>query len=164
VVGVNVCLGLSLSAGTAQASPLRWCPGDPPPKALLSTPGGGSAPGPVNPAWDTNVCHNYTRRDNQVAKGIGCPLPQFQWFQCPPGTTPEADAAHPQQVGISRAARVAQGAVSPPVWAQPHLDAGTADIRRYLGRCQRRSCNRELAKGEANCKSRYRPRPMVRST
>jgi len=44
--------GLGLSAGTAQASPLRWCPSDPPPKALLPTPAGW-APGPVNPAWDT---------------------------------------------------------------------------------------------------------------
>jgi hypothetical protein len=80
--------GLGLGAGTAQAAPLRWCPGDPPPKALLPQPGGSWAPGPVNPAWDTTVCHDYTMRDNQVAEGISCPLPDFQWFQCPPGTTP----------------------------------------------------------------------------
>jgi hypothetical protein len=68
----------------------------------------------------------------------------------------------PSAVGISRVARVA---VSWPVRAQPHFHAGTADIPEYLGRCQRRSCNHELARGwEANCKSRYQPRPMVRST
>jgi hypothetical protein len=67
----------------------------------------------------------------------------------------------PSAVGIRGVARVA---VSWPVRAQPHLDAGTADIPEYLGRCQRRSCNHELARGEANCKSRYQPRPMVRST
>jgi hypothetical protein len=88
--GVAVA-GLGLGTGTAQAGPLRWCPGDPPPNALLPTPGGGWAPGPVNPAWDTNICHDYTMRDNQVAEGIGCPLPDFQWFQCPPGTTPHSN-------------------------------------------------------------------------
>jgi hypothetical protein len=85
--GVAVA-GLGPGAGTAQAGNLRWCPGDPPPQALLPS-GGGWTPGPVNPDWDTTVCHDYTMRDNQVAEGIGCPLPQFQWFQCPPGTTPD---------------------------------------------------------------------------
>jgi hypothetical protein len=70
----------------------------------------------------------------------------------------------PSAVGISRVARVARVAVSWAVWAQPHLGAGTADIPQYLGRCQRRSCNHELARGEANCKSRYQPRPKGRST
>ena len=71
----------------------------------------------------------------------------------------------PSAVGIRRVARVARVAVSWPVRAQPHFHAGTADIPQYLGRCQPRSCNHELARGwEANCKSRYQPRPMVRST
>jgi hypothetical protein len=71
----------------------------------------------------------------------------------------------PSAVGIRRVARVARVAVSWPVRAQPHFHAGTADIPEYLGRCQSRSCNHELARGwEANCKSRYQPRPMVRST
>jgi hypothetical protein len=71
----------------------------------------------------------------------------------------------PSAVGIRRVARVARVAVSWPVRAQPHFHAGTADIPEYLGRCQRRSCNHELARGwEANCKSRYQPRPKVRST
>ncbi|MDT5354370.1 MAG: hypothetical protein QOJ56_2902, partial [Mycobacterium sp.] len=60
----------------------------------------------------------------------------------------------PSAVGIRRVARVARVAVSWPVRAQPHFHAGTADIPEYLGRCQRRSCNHELARGEANCKSR----------
>ena len=53
MAGGVAAASLSLSTGTAQAGTLRWCPGDPPPKALLPTPGGGWAPGPVNPAWDT---------------------------------------------------------------------------------------------------------------
>jgi hypothetical protein len=77
--------GLGVGAGTAQAA--RWCPGDPPPKATFPS-NGGWAPAPVNPDWDTTVCHDYSSRNYQVAEGIGCPLPQFQWFQCPPGTTP----------------------------------------------------------------------------
>jgi hypothetical protein len=73
----------------------------------------------------------------------------------------------PSAVGIRRVAwvaRVARVAVSWPVRARPQFHAGTADIPEYLGRCQRRSCNHEFARGEANCKSRYQPRPMVRST
>ena len=87
-VGVAVA-GLGLGAATAQAGPLHWCPGDPPPKTLLPGPGGGWVVGNGNPAWDTSVCHDYSMADNGVREGVGCPLPQFQWFQCPPGTTPE---------------------------------------------------------------------------
>ena len=81
--------GLGLAAGTAHAGAYHWCPGDPPPNALLPTANGGWSPGPVNPAWDTTVCHDYEMRDYQVAEGSGCLLPRFQWFQCPPGTTPD---------------------------------------------------------------------------
>jgi hypothetical protein len=87
-VGVAVA-GLGMGTGSAQADPFRWCPGDPPPKAFLPVPGGGWAPGPVHPAWDETVCHDYNMRDYQVAEGgLSCPLPEFQWFQCPPGRTP----------------------------------------------------------------------------
>jgi hypothetical protein len=49
--------------------------------------------------------------------------------------------------------------------AQADFHAGTAEIPDCLERCRSRSCNHELARGwEANCKSRYQPRPMVRST
>ena len=70
---------LGLSAGTAHAGAFHWCPGDPPPSR-------GSAH--ANPDWDMTVCHDYIFVGNQVAEGVGCGLPQFQWFQCPPGTTP----------------------------------------------------------------------------
>jgi hypothetical protein len=50
LVGGAAAAGLGTGAGTAQAGPLRWCPGNSPPKALLPTPGGGWAAGPVNPA------------------------------------------------------------------------------------------------------------------
>jgi hypothetical protein len=86
LAGSLAAAGVGPGAGTAQA--LRWCPGDPPPKGLQSMPDGSTTTAPVNPAWDTNVCHDYVMRDNQVGEGISCPLPQFQWFQCPPGTTP----------------------------------------------------------------------------
>jgi hypothetical protein len=87
--GVAVA-GLGLGVGTAQASPgdLRWCPGDPPPKALQRMPDGSTIVTTVNPAWDTNVCHDYVMREGQVGEGLSCPLPQIQWFQCPPGRTP----------------------------------------------------------------------------
>ena len=66
---------------------------------------------------------------------------------------------------VARVVRVAPVAVGWPVRAQPHFHIGTAEIPEYLGRCRRRSCNHELARRwEANCKSRYQPRPMVRST
>jgi hypothetical protein len=89
--GVAVA-GLGLGVGTAQASPgdLRWCPGDPPPKALQRMPDGSTIVTTVNPAWDTNVCHDYVMREGQVGEGLSCPLPQIQWFQCPPGRTPAA--------------------------------------------------------------------------
>jgi len=68
----------------------------------------------------------------------------------------------PSAVEIRGVARVA---VSWPVRAQPQFHAGTADIPDYLGRCRPRSCNHELARAwEANRKSRYQPRPTVRST
>jgi hypothetical protein len=34
------------------------------------------------------VCHDYGVTGNHVKEGKACVLPQFQWFQCPPGTTP----------------------------------------------------------------------------
>jgi hypothetical protein len=80
--------GLGLGAAPAQAGQLRWCPGDPPPEILLPGPGGSTVVGHGNPAWDTSVCHDYSPADHGVREGHGCPLPQFQWFQCPPGTTP----------------------------------------------------------------------------
>jgi len=82
-----------------------------------------------------------------------------------------APGGEPSAVGIrwvarvARVPRAARVAVSWPVRAQPHFHTGTADIPDYLGRCRSRSCNHELARAwKANCKSRYQPRPMVRST
>ena len=43
---------------------------------------------PIYPAWDTSVCHDYVIKGDHVAEGTPCMLPQFQWFQCPPGTIP----------------------------------------------------------------------------
>lgn len=90
LAGGVAAAGLGLGPGTAQADPgdLRWCPGDPPPKALQRMPNGSTTVIAVNPAWDTNVCHDYVMREGQVGEGLSCPLPQFQWFQCPPGRTP----------------------------------------------------------------------------
>jgi hypothetical protein len=81
-------VSLGIAAAPAHAGPDHWCPGDPPAQAVMPRPGGGFGLSPVNPNWDTNVCHNYVTGDGQVAEGIPCYLPQFQWFQCPPGTTP----------------------------------------------------------------------------
>ena len=75
---------LGPAAGTARAGAFHWCPGDPLPKA--SKPGGGTIT--INPDWDTSVCHDYVIQGSQVQEGNPCSLPQFQWFQCPPGTTP----------------------------------------------------------------------------
>lgn len=78
--------GLELAAGTAQASPGHWCPGDPPITTLNPATGQGLIT--INPDWDTTVCHDYMISGGQVLEGKACMLPQFQWFQCPPGTTP----------------------------------------------------------------------------
>jgi hypothetical protein len=70
--------GLGLATGTAHAGNYHWCPGDAPPQAVVPRPGGGSWLGPVNPDWDTTVCHDYAIRGGQVMDGNPCSLPQFQ--------------------------------------------------------------------------------------
>jgi hypothetical protein len=69
------CVAMGPAAGIAQAGAWHWCPGDPPPHG-------------IHPAWDTSVCHDYVISGNHVEEGTPCILPQFQWFMCPPGTTP----------------------------------------------------------------------------
>jgi hypothetical protein len=77
--GAVAAVGVGLGAGTAHAGAFHWCPGDPPPsRGALH----------ANPDWDMTVCHDYMFQGNQVLEGNPCSLPQFQWFQCPPGTTP----------------------------------------------------------------------------
>lgn len=61
--GVVAVAGLSLGAGTAQATspdgPYTWCPGQP--KSAYMPPGG--VPGPASPGptinWDWSVCHTF---------------------------------------------------------------------------------------------------------
>jgi hypothetical protein len=81
-------VGLGLAAGTAHAAPFHWCPGDPPIMGNVRDANGSMKPVPIYPAWDTSVCHDYGINGNHVEEGKACVLPQFQWFQCPPGTTP----------------------------------------------------------------------------
>jgi hypothetical protein len=85
--GVAVA-GLGPGAGTAHAGAYHWCPGDPPPHGFVIAPNGNTASVPIHPAWDTNVCHDYVTSGDHVEEGTPCILPQFQWFMCPPGTTP----------------------------------------------------------------------------
>ena len=83
--------GLDLAAGTAHAGAYHWCPGDPPITGFIPDPADPLhtvIPGPIYPDWDTTVCHDYAIKGGQVLEGNPCNLPQFQWFQCPPGTTP----------------------------------------------------------------------------
>lgn len=81
--------GLGLAAGIAHAGAFHWCPGDPPPQGSTPDPAGhGVNRVPIYPAWDTTVCHDYVIEGDHVKEGNACGLPQFQWFQCPPGTTP----------------------------------------------------------------------------
>jgi hypothetical protein len=84
-----VSAGLGPAAGIAQAGDFHWCPGDPPPQGVKFDAGGRAVQRvPIYPAWDTSVCHNYMIDGDHVREGSSCALPQFQWFQCPPGTTP----------------------------------------------------------------------------
>jgi hypothetical protein len=90
--------GVGLGAGTAHAGAFHWCPGDPPPKYFATN------PQPqhwinLNPAWDTTVCHDYITLNGHVYEGTPCNLPQFQWFMCPPGTTPEPQMVPTPNVG-----------------------------------------------------------------
>ncbi len=78
--------GLGPAAGIARAGAFHWCPGDPPITTLNPATGRGQIT--INPDWDTTICHDYAIQGNQVLDGNPCNLPQFQWFQCPPGTTP----------------------------------------------------------------------------
>ena len=88
LLSAAVAAGVVVTAGTAEATPFRWCPGDPPIMGAAPAPTGGMTPVPVHPAWDTSVCHDYGTTGDHVKEGKACVLPQFQWFQCPPGTTP----------------------------------------------------------------------------
>jgi hypothetical protein len=88
VSGAVAVAGLGLVAGTAHAAPFHWCPGDPPIMGAVPGPNGAMKSVPIYPAWDTSVCHDYGTTGNHVKEGKACVLPQFQWFQCPPGTTP----------------------------------------------------------------------------
>jgi hypothetical protein len=88
VSGAVAMAGLGLAAGTASASPFHWCPGDPPITGVAPDSSGAMKPVPIYPAWDISVCHDYGTTGNHVKEGKACVLPQFQWFQCPPGTIP----------------------------------------------------------------------------
>lgn len=91
---VSVAAGLGWAtlgpgAGTAHAGAFHWCPGDPPPQGVTTDAIGRVQRSPIYPAWDTSVCHDYVISGNHVEEGTPCILPQFQWFMCPPGTTPQ---------------------------------------------------------------------------
>ncbi len=89
VSGAVAVAGLALATGTADASEFRWCPGDPPPLGItVDAAGHGGNRVPIYPNWDTSVCHDYGVSGDHVREGKACVLPQFQWFQCPPGTIP----------------------------------------------------------------------------
>ena len=81
--GVAVA-SLGLATGTPHAGAYRWCPGDPPPFASLPDGRGGRGNGPVDPAWDTTVCHDWIPSSDHVREGIPC-----YSFVCPPGTMRE---------------------------------------------------------------------------
>ena len=76
------------AAGIAHAGAFHWCPGNPPPQGIIIDGSGHTQRVPIYPAWDTSVCHDYVISGNHVEEGTPCILPQFQWFMCPPGTTP----------------------------------------------------------------------------
>jgi hypothetical protein len=77
------------AAGVAHAGAFHWCPGDPQPQGVIIDAGGRTQRVPIYPAWDTSVCHDYVISGNHVEEGTPCILPQFQWFMCPAGTTPQ---------------------------------------------------------------------------
>ena len=62
---------LGLAAGAAHAGAYHWCPGDPPPQAVVPRPAWRLCAwlGPVNPNWDTTVCHDYVARDSHSCGG-----------------------------------------------------------------------------------------------
>jgi hypothetical protein len=87
--GAIAVTSLGLVTGTADAKPFYWCPGDPPPLGITVDAAGHTGNRvSIYPAWDTSVCHDYMTTGDHVKEGKACVLPQFQWFQCPPGTTP----------------------------------------------------------------------------
>lgn len=88
VSGAVAVASLGLATGIAHAGANRWCPGDPPPQVSATAPNGHTISVPVHPAWDLNVCHDWVATAGHVMEGSPCILPQFQWFMCPPGTTP----------------------------------------------------------------------------
>ena len=109
--------------------------------------------------WD-GQSRSFLRRRKGFRMGRGQPTPAA-------GSDHPTDIARQSHSCARKASRIrglGRLVVTWPVRARPHSDAGTADIRQYLGRCQRRSCSHELARGEANCKSRFPPRPTVRPT
>jgi hypothetical protein len=84
-----VSAGFGPAAGIAEAGAFHWCPGNPPPQGMTTDADGHAGHRvPIYPAWDTSVCHAYMIDGDHVREGSSCGLAQFQWFQCPPGTTP----------------------------------------------------------------------------
>ena len=88
VSGAAAVASLGLAVGTADAKPFYWCPGDPPIMGDARDANGNMKPIPIYPNWDTSVCHDYGVAETHVREGKACLLPQFQWFQCPPGRIP----------------------------------------------------------------------------
>ena len=88
VSGAVAVASLGLASGTAHAGANHWCLRDPPPQAVVPRPGGGFWLGPVNPDWDTTVCHDYVARSGQAAEGIPCPLPGFSGSSVRPALPP----------------------------------------------------------------------------
>lgn len=86
--GAVAAASLGLAVGTADAKPFYWCPGDPPIMGDARDANGNMKPIPIYPNWDASVCHDYGVAETHVREGKACLLPQFQWFQCPPDTTP----------------------------------------------------------------------------
>jgi hypothetical protein len=95
------CAALDLAGATAHAGANRWCPGDPPPQVSATAPNGRTISVPVHPAWDQNVCHDWVATTGHVMEGIPCPLPDFQLFMCPPGTTPNRQMRPVPNIGES---------------------------------------------------------------
>jgi hypothetical protein len=99
VSGAVAVAGLGLAAGTADAKPFYWCPGDPPIMGVSPDPSGEMKPVPIYPAWATSVCHDYFTAGDHVREGKACVLPQFQWFQCHARHDPMAEHADDHEQG-----------------------------------------------------------------
>ena len=84
LLSAGAVAGLGLAAGTADAKPFYWCPGDPPIMGAVQDASGNTKMTPIYPNWDTSVCHDYGTSGDHVREGKAWSSRSFNGFSVRP--------------------------------------------------------------------------------